>query len=305
MEMLTRVFANDILGEHCAWFCLETIVQGVGEKKKALRAKALQDIVPDDVKIVNYSSLCSSRGQTLTLQELGTKRIPEKVCVGTPFGVLLTAVKNEKALKEVVSANGSLHYIYQAVNCLNLGQPEARGVLETPVRGKKRALFTTSTPVESTPLKRKRNSDLEDSGLCHSPSVTFKDISNSDLDSPVKRQRIGEKASAVYAEIEHVCKHYKETLADVLSSVYLINAFEDRNSTCKDTLRDLLESISDAKGAEETVGLMPHDIVSSKMRLLRSPDWVMLLFKLNAKLSDEGWQMLINLSSLARTGVRF
>ena len=59
----------------------------------------------------------------------------------------------------------------------------------------------------------------------------------------------------------------------------------------------------DIKGVEEAVDLLPPQIIADTLKSLRTPDWMMLLFKLNARLSDEGWQLLINLSNLGRPGV--
>ena len=238
--MLTRVYAaSTVLDENCAWFSLNQVLLGAGEKKKTDREEFLQQAVPDDVKLVDCRSLSSSKGQPLTLADLGAKRMPEKVAVGTTLGFVYAATRNDKVFEEMVKEDGSLHFIRQAINNLDLGQNDMETSQTPPARpGRKRVLFT-STPIFSTPrpMKRKMADNEEDSGLCLSPSITFSEISNSMLESPCKRQRIREKASAIYTGIEDLCRSYRETLADVLANIYLIDSFDDKGkSACKETL---------------------------------------------------------------------
>ena len=38
---------------------------------------------------------------------------------------------------------------------------------------------------------------------------------------------------------------------------------------------------------------------------LHVPDWTLLYFKLQSRIPDQGWQMLLSISKLGRTGVSF
>lgn len=50
--------------------------------------------------------------------------------------------------------------------------------------------------------------------------------------------------------------------------------------------------------------LNPEDVWEEKLKSMRMPDWIYLLFKLKSRISDRSWQDLINLPRLGRTGVR-
>lgn len=50
--------------------------------------------------------------------------------------------------------------------------------------------------------------------------------------------------------------------------------------------------------------LNPEDVWEEKLKSMRIPDWIYLLFKLKSRISDRSWQDLINLTRLGRTGVR-
>ena len=54
------------------------------------------------------------------------------------------------------------------------------------------------------------------------------------------------------------------------------------------------------KGLEEL--LMP-DTYKRVVESMRVSDWVLLYFKLQARLPDAGWQILLNLTQLGRSGV--
>ena len=62
----------------------------------------------------------------------------------------------------------------------------------------------------------------------------------------------------------------------------------------------------EARGAKK--GLTELLLPTTHQRLLESmrvPDWVLLYFKLQAKLPDAAWQTLLNLTQLGRSGVSF
>lgn len=49
--------------------------------------------------------------------------------------------------------------------------------------------------------------------------------------------------------------------------------------------------------------ILTDDIFQDFVQSMAVPDWVLLYFKLSARLPDEAWQMLLNLTRLGNTGV--
>lgn len=57
------------------------------------------------------------------------------------------------------------------------------------------------------------------------------------------------------------------------------------------------------KGLKKGLEALVLDVLQQYMQQFRIPDWVLLYFKLEAKIPDEGWQTMINLTKLGRTKV--
>ena len=80
---------------------------------------------------------------------------------------------------------------------------------------------------------------------------------------------------------------------------------EDRQSVSK-TVSDIIDLVINFR--ESKKGLSELLLPETHQRFLKSmrvPDWVLLYFKLQAKLPDAAWQTLLNLTQLGRSGVSF
>jgi len=51
--------------------------------------------------------------------------------------------------------------------------------------------------------------------------------------------------------------------------------------------------------------ILSEDVFKTFIQSTTVPDWVLLYFKISARLPDGAWQMLLNLTRLGDTGVRF
>lgn len=49
--------------------------------------------------------------------------------------------------------------------------------------------------------------------------------------------------------------------------------------------------------------LVPDGLWDKRVEMMSVPDWMFLLCKLESKISDDGWQMLLNRSTLGKSGV--
>lgn len=69
---------------------------------------------------------------------------------------------------------------------------------------------------------------------------------------------------------------------------------------------EVSQSMVVEKGAQKAFEkLVSEDSWNERVKCMRVPDWMYLLFKLKSRISDSGWQDLTNLTKLARTGVRY
>ena len=76
-------------------------------------------------------------------------------------------------------------------------------------------------------------------------------------------------------------------------------------SDARELFSSVMETVVKEKGVKVAFSkLIPEDVWEEKLKSMRVPDWIYLLFKLKSRISDRSWQDLINLTRLGRTGVR-
>ena len=71
-------------------------------------------------------------------------------------------------------------------------------------------------------------------------------------------------------------------------------------------METVVNQIVDAKGPEEGIELILGDqTMEDFFKTMRQPDWALLYFKLRSKTPDTGWQTLLNITHLGRSGVSY
>lgn len=129
---------------------------------------------------------------------------------------------------------------------------------------------------------------------------TLQEISASSLAPSVKTKRMNVKAEKVFRNLQDVAVKHRESLASVLG--YL--SCQGNSSEVRDILGEIASKIAREKGVGKAVeAILSQQLYQDYLRSLRVPDWVLLYFKLSARLPDEAWQMLLNLTRLGNTGV--
>ena len=154
------------------------------------------------------------------------------------------------------------------------------------------------------------NSPFSTSSLCSTSSpcstnttnssVIEKTLNNPTLGSTLKRKVVSE-CRKVKSELDGVLKKYHETLACIL---LLFNGIDAEKAKVSETISEVVNLVMDAHGVKK--GVTDLLLPTTYQELLKSmcvPDWVLLYFKLQAKLPDAVWQTLLNLTQLGRSGV--
>ena len=107
------------------------------------------------------------------------------------------------------------------------------------------------------------------------------------------------KARKVFRSLHDVAEKHRESLTSVLG--HLISSEEKE---VRDVLGEIASMIAQEKGVGKAVKvILTDDIFQDFVQSMAVPDWVLLYFKLSARLPDEAWQMLLNLTRLGNTGV--
>ena len=80
---------------------------------------------------------------------------------------------------------------------------------------------------------------------------------------------------------------------------------DDEKGQVRDTVSEVVDIVIEAtcKGKKGFTELLSSETHARVFHSMRVPYWVLLYFKLQAKLPDRAWQTLLNLSQLGKSGV--
>ena len=131
-------------------------------------------------------------------------------------------------------------------------------------------------------------------------SPNMKEISqNKDIDTPEKTLLLKNRAKRVFQSVSDVCEEKRESLASVLGNMC---AFNDQQA--QGIVMDVIDMVAQKRGIRKTFEeLLGEDTLDKYINSMRVPDWVLVYFKIKARISDSTWQTAINFTNLGRTGV--
>ena len=79
-------------------------------------------------------------------------------------------------------------------------------------------------------------------------------------------------------------------------------AFKDQHA--QGIVMDVVDTVAEKRGVGDTFKeLLSEETLNRYVDSRRVPDWVLVYFKLKARISDSTWQTAINFTNLGRTGV--
>ena len=105
--------------------------------------------------------------------------------------------------------------------------------------------------------------------------------------------------SVVWNNIQDVCAKFRQPLSSVLGQRVL-----QKDAKGREALTKVVETVVEARGVKRGVHeVLGNEVHQQLLQSLRVSDWVLLYFKLQARIPDHAWQTLLNLSTLGRTGV--
>ena len=148
------------------------------------------------------------------------------------------------------------------------------------------------------------------SSCCSSPSCSsssscssIEETKNSpDFGTTTKKRRVQKKCRQVMASLSDISEKYQESIACVLGNSFIFGG-EAEKEQARDTISEVVDIVMEAKGKRGFSELLSSETHARLYHSMRVPDWVLLYFKLQAKLPDSAWQTLLNLSQLGKSGV--
>ena len=316
---LSRVTGKDLdPGKH--WYVLTSSLCGV--KPNKLAQNEIFRRFPEEIRSVPPADLKpAKRGFSFNMQ-------PTKLFVVSSFG-LLSALLRQRDLgavgfvgsPEFISVRDEINRIaldecdepcnLGGKSVLSDGSHEFQKLqlkvakLESEIKEleKKNECWNSFIPF-SPPLATSspsNSSSNEDSSS--SSSVIEETLKSPSIGPTLKKRKVAQECRRVAVEVDGVLAKYHETLACVLGNSFLYGSDKEKGKI-SETLSEIVHIVMDAKGSKK--GLSELLLPETYQRLLESmrvPDWVLLYFKLQARLPDAGWQTLLNLTQLGRSGV--
>lgn len=148
-------------------------------------------------------------------------------------------------------------------------------------------------------------------GILHVPPKPEKKLkrtlselrADEDLSPASKKRKIRESAVNLMEHMKTLCEAKGESIGSVLGECCLLT--KKVGSDAREVFSSVMETVMKEKGVKVAFSkLIPEDVWEEKLKSMRVPDWIYLLFKLKSRISDRSWQDLINLTRLGTTGVR-
>lgn len=132
---------------------------------------------------------------------------------------------------------------------------------------------------------------------------SIEDTKNSpNLGTTTRKRRVLNKCGRVMASLSDVSQKYQETISCVLGNSFIFGG-EAEKGQVRDIISGVVEMVMEAKGKRGFSELLSSEANARVLQSMRVPDWVLLYFKLQARLPDSAWQTLLNLSQLGKSGV--
>lgn len=288
---LTKSFAmikvlSENLDPNKSWFILNSALCGKDPYEVARNVffkkfpSEIQNVDPRELRCMDGNPVPS--GSVPKPNKLGL------VSVVSSFGLACTLLR-QKDLSPVKSMP-FVREVQVAINKQDGGIDDSKDYPSTPVS--KLHPLSSSTPLSS---------NTSSSGEERSISSVEDDPT---LRPATKRRRTTLKARSLFEEIDKTCRNSGETMGTVLSYCCLRDPSTKENNA-REVIKAVMTKVSEEKGVKKCFELLlPDECWEERVAQMRVPDWQLLLLKLEARISDCGWQTLLNRTNLGRTGVR-
>lgn len=151
-------------------------------------------------------------------------------------------------------------------------------------------------------LRDKRSKENEcTQPVAHDIESTLIEISKDDkLKKSAKKTKLTLRAENIFKELEDIASRHCESLASILGHL----ACGENDPEARDHLGEIAVFIVHEKGIKKAVKVILSDkVFQTFVDSMVVPDWVLLYFKISARLPDNACQMLLNLTKLGDTNV--
>ena len=220
----------------------------------------------------------------------------DKLAVATVFGVVCAILR--KNFKE--AEGESYSWLVDAINSLKIGENR-----QLMTEASSRPAFSEHQDVNLPDIQRIQAENLKlkaDFELALSQLESLRAEVEKLTSSETKQQSevpgpvLVPDLQDVWTLIRDVREKYQVPLASAIAD-------QVHHTEVAKMLGDLAELLVTKSGPKEAFEVMFGDSAPLFFQSLRVPDWTLLYFKLQSRIPDQGWQTLLSLTKLGRTGV--
>ena len=158
---------------------------------------------------------------------------------------------------------------------------------------------TTGSPPQFTVPGDSPPSSLNDTSKSGS---SISEIANTNYAPNTKKRKIRHKVETVMNDVKTLCEGHGESLGDLIAQSCLFQRIKKFDG--KKIISHVFSEVANELGVREAFDkLVPKKLWEKRVEMMSVPDWILLLCKLESKISDDGWQMLLNRTNLGKSGV--
>ena len=264
---------SDKLDSQKNWYAYNRSIPGF-QKCNTCGGNVLFKSLQAGIQQVNLCDIYDGDGRQVSPHKFGAKKNKETYAI-TSFGILALALRQRNINHDLFASTGFQRMI-SAVNAVALEQFGANSVLQCD---------GLSTPnVERTNLS------------------TTEIVEAAEISPPEKKRRVAKTGVVMANALKRVAAIHNENIFTVLGNV----ASLDENSEITNILQCSTNVLFSKLHPKKAVNvILSQECLSALISSIRVPDWTYLPLKIRLRISDAGWQTLLNLTHLGRTGVSF
>lgn len=338
--MIYRIFSPS-LDPQRTWFALNDEFCAVPPRKFC--SNGIFDMFPEEVCRVNIDDLQDENGGPVPLSWFNKGVIAaETLYAGTTFAVLAGNLRRKNPGEGEFFKSEFFQHLRRALNSADLWLSRAddrqcqNSLLDSTLGSSERCINAVddlapadlrpepssidlsnhssksppkadeSPPTCSTPTSSS-NSSTSSSPLSSSSSPDGSISSVTDIEcscfAPLtKKRKIRKRVETVMESINTVCSGYDETLNEMIAQCCLFQRKD--NFDGRKIVRNIFERVEKDHGIRKTFEeLVTEELWRKRVDEMCPPDWILLLCKLESRISDEGWQTFLNRTKLGKSGV--
>lgn len=272
-----------------------------------------------EIKAVHVNSLLLKDGSPCNNKIFGSRLNSDEVFVSTVFGIIGGLLRSRDINSPFFKSDKFTNELLHVINSVDLedssplpteSQDSKKDGIqidqERLLKAKKdteelkKALEASREIISRLEMQIKKSAPTFESTSKTGISPNVEDINSSnDLRPLRKRKSIEQRTNNIKKEIDDICANHRETLGTVLGYQIINNDEHVMN-----TLDDVVDIVTESKGTKQGFeSIFSKEKWQEYFKSLRKPDWVLLYFKLKAKIPDDSWQTLLNITYLGRTNV--